>query len=134
MKQVSVLLVSGKKDDYEFIRNLLSEAKYTLFCFDWADSFDAGLLALSQKHYDIALVEDDLGIARGSQFIQKAEQKGFQVPVILFTCSDCWEGDEAAFESDAIYCLTRNKMTSKKLEELILKELDWELRREFFQF
>jgi hypothetical protein len=134
MKQVSVLLVSGKKEDYEYIRGLFLQAKFTLFCIDWAESFDAGQLALSQKRYDIALVEDDLGIWRGSQFIQKAEQDGIRVPTILFTCSECWDEDEAAFQSDAIYCLTRDKVTAERLEDIILKELDWEQKNAFLQF
>jgi DNA-binding response OmpR family regulator len=134
MKQVSILLVSGKKDDYQYIEKLLSHAKNTLFCIEWADSSDAGQRALSKKHYDIALVEDDLGIMRGSQFIQKAEKNGIRVPIILFTCSECWEADEAAFQSDAVYCLVRDKITPARLEEIILKELNWKITSSFLQF
>ncbi len=134
MKQVSVLLVSSNKEDYAFIQGLLLRAKYTLFDIEWADSFESGQQALCNKRYDIALVEDDLGIRRGSQFISKARQSGIRVPIILFTCSECWEGDEAAFQSDAIYCLSRDWITVERFEDIILKELNWERTSSFLQF
>jgi DNA-binding NtrC family response regulator len=134
MKQVSILLVSGEKEDYELFHEMLSQAKHASFTVDWVNAFEAGILALEMKRYAIALVEDDLGILKGSQFIQKAEQNGVQIPFILFTCSECWERDEEAFKSDAVYCLSREKITAERLEDLILKELDWQLKNLFLQF
>ncbi len=131
MKQVSVLLVSGNKDDFQFIRELLSHSQQIAFRIDWKDTFTSGLQALDRKHYDIALVNDDLGLISGSQFIQQAEQSEVLIPVILFTCGGCWDDDQTAFQSSAIYCLTREKMTTKKLVNLILKDLDWELMASF---
>ena len=127
LKQISLLLVSGKKDDYDTIQGLFSHLKSDRFCIDWAVSFEAAQRALNKNHYAVALVEDDLETMKGSQFILKTEQKGIELPIILFAKGDNWQGDEAAFQSDAIYCLDRDKMTPEKLEDIILKVLD--LRR-----
>jgi len=127
LKQFSILLVSGKKDDYDYIQEQFSHLKSAKFCVDWANSFESAQLALYKKSYAMALVEDDLEMMRGSQFVMKMEQKGIELPVILFARGDDWQGDEAAFQSDAIYCLDRDKLTPAKLEDIILKELD--LRR-----
>lgn len=134
MNQIAILLVSGKKEDYDYMQDLFLHLKSARFCTDWADTYESAQLALYKKHYDIALVEDDLELMRGSQFIEKAKQNGIDVPVILFANSNNWQGDEAAFQSDAICCLDRDKMTSAKLEDIILKELDLRRMITFLQF
>jgi DNA-binding response OmpR family regulator len=127
MKEITVLLVSYSKGDYEFIKGVLSSAQYSRFSVDWVKSIDAAGRALKEKRYDIALVEDDLGVMVGSKFISDLEQDGIITPVILFTSHDAWDWDEAAFQSAAVCCLTKEKINPERLEEIITKELQWKL-------
>ena len=124
MKQIHILVVTNDEADYRFIQELLSNsAEYQL---DWVRTYREGETALLMRSYDLALVNDNLGIFHGAQFIREEEQMGNPVPVILFNDNNSWLGHEDAFSSDAAYCLLRKEMTAERLKKLIHEEQDWQ--------
>lgn len=133
MVLIRVLLVADKEADYLFIKNLLSDKSET-FHIDWAHSFETGLFEIANQHYDIVLVDDDLGTHLGTNFIDTATQYGQHVPFILFTREDFWLSHEDVYTCSAVRCLAKHEMTAEVLRETIFQEVNWEKVRSVFHF
>jgi DNA-binding response OmpR family regulator len=85
---VRVLLVEDDEDDYVLTRDLLAEGFGGRVSVEWASSRTAGLEQLTERQFDVALLDYNLGSETGIDLLREARARGCRTPVIMLTGQD----------------------------------------------
>lgn len=56
-RSFKVLLIEDDEDDYELVKDMLSESTSSRFDLDWVDTFEAGLSAVCRAEHDVVLLD-----------------------------------------------------------------------------
>ena len=67
-----ILLIDPVKNDYFFIRDLLSQQEGHRFELDWVKTYEAALAAITDCQYVLYLIEYDLGHHTGLELLAEA--------------------------------------------------------------
>lgn len=116
---VKVLLVEDDEDDYAILKNKLAEIENISYELEWAETFDAGVEALSRHQYDVYLVDYHLGEYTGLDFLTEAVRLDCKAPVIVMTGQGGHAVDVAAIASGATDYLPKGQITVSLLERSI---------------
>ena len=116
---VKVLLVEDDEDDYIITRNLLEDIEGTTFKLVWLDTCDKGLEAISCHHYDLCLLDFNIGKSTGLDFLRKAGAQGIHSPIILLTGQGQHERDVEAMKAGAEDFLVKADVNVSMLERAI---------------
>lgn len=115
----NILLVEDDEDDYILTRFLLTEAKGNSFDLDWATTLKNAQEMLSQKDYDVILIDYLLGLQNGLDLVRDLSNKGNRTPTIVLTGQGSYELDLRAMKEGATDYLTKGEVTSVLLERTI---------------
>jgi PAS domain S-box-containing protein len=96
-----VLHVVGDEDDYLLTREMLSQAQGRKIILDWASTYKDGQLRLQSSFFDAVLVDHDLDLDTGIEFIREAISQGYSGPLILCSELDDYEVDIRAMDAGA---------------------------------
>lgn len=116
---VRVLLVEDDEDDYVLTRALLSEGFETRIELDWVETYALGLARLTERSYDVALVDHHLGSGTGIELLRAAVARGCRTPVIMLTGQHDRATDLAAMHAGAADFLVKGRVTGDMLERAI---------------
>jgi diguanylate cyclase (GGDEF)-like protein len=116
---VRVLLVEDDEDDYVLTRELLTEGFGARLAIVWANTRAAGLEQLTQGHYDVALLDYNLGSETGIDLLREARSRGCRTPVIMLTGQDDRATDLNAMHAGAADYLVKGRVTADMLERAI---------------
>lgn len=116
---LSVLIVEDDEDDFFIARNLLSKARSISFDLDWAQSYDEGLEAITNREYDVCLVDYRLGAYNGLDLLREAQDRNLTTPIILLTGQGDLEVDLAAMQIGAADYLVKGQIDAQLLERSI---------------
>ena len=116
---VRVLLVEDDEDDYVITRELLTEGFGARLTIVWANTREAGLEQLTQGHYDVALLDYNLGSQTGVDVLREARARGCRTPVIMLTGQDDRATDLNAMHAGAADYLVKGRVTGDMLERAI---------------
>ena len=116
---VRVLLVEDDEDDYVLTRDLLAEGFGSRFAVVWASSRTAGLDQLTQGHFDVALLDYNLGSETGIDLLREARARGCRTPVIMLTGQNDRATDIDAMHAGAADYLVKGRVTGDMLERAI---------------
>lgn len=116
---IRILLIEDDEDDYIIARDLLRSIESTRYEIDWKSTFEEGLSALEQGEYDVCIVDYRLGRHDGVEFVSAANQRGWQLPIILLTGQEDRTIDFAAMGAGAADFLGKAQITSSMLERSI---------------
>jgi PAS domain S-box-containing protein len=116
---LSVLIVEDDEDDFFIARNLLSKARSISFDLDWAQSYDEGLEAITNREYDVCLVDYRLGAYNGLDLLREAQERDLKTPIILLTGQGDIEVDLAAMQIGAADYLVKGQIDAQLLERSI---------------
>ncbi|HEY9088835.1 MAG TPA: PAS domain S-box protein [Anaerolineaceae bacterium] len=114
-----ILLVDDDEDDFILTREMLNKARKTQFLLEWAKSFQVGTEAIEANQFDAILVDYDLGLRSGIDFITEATQQGHKEPMILLTGRGGVETDLEAMQAGAAEYLNKGDINSSLLERSI---------------
>ncbi len=93
---ISVLVVDDDPEEIELTTHMLGkEAKYA-FQVTAAHTLDEALDAMRCDSFDVVLLDYRLGAMRGTEAIEKFNEAGFNVPVVLTSQHDDVSHDETA--------------------------------------
>lgn len=98
---VRVLLIDDDRSTSARRRELFEKHFPQQFVFDWAGSFDDGLVALRQAEHDVGVVSHPLGGRSGIEFIKAAISEGCQAGLIVNARQESRDDDVAAMDSGA---------------------------------
>lgn len=120
-QRTRVLLVDDESDEFMLCRDLLLRAGDPGFSLQWARSFETGLEMLGQDQPNVCLVDYQLGIRTGIDFIREAVVSATtdQIPLILMTGRGGRDIDADAVEAGAADYLDKLDLTPEMLERSI---------------
>ncbi len=107
------------EDDYFLVKAWLSQVKRGQFNLKWANSYEAGLQAVTAETFDVVLVDYHLGSRTGLELIRAAIETCQYVPFILFTGQGSYQVDLTAMEAGAADYLSKAEITAPLLERSI---------------
>ena len=116
---VRVLLVEDDEDDYVLTRDLLAEGFGGRVAVEWASTRTAGLHLLTQKSFDVALLDFNLGSETGVDLLREARARGCSTPVIMLTGQDDRATDLESMHAGAADYLVKGRVTGDMLERAI---------------
>jgi PAS domain S-box-containing protein len=114
-----ILMIDDDNEDYLIVKQMLLQAKGVKFDLHWAGSFHSGLGQIQSDHYDVVLVDYDLGGRTGLEIIREANANDYQAPFILYTGRGSYEVDVEAMNAGATMYLTKDEVNSLLLERVI---------------
>jgi diguanylate cyclase (GGDEF)-like protein len=86
---------------------------------DWASSRTAGLELLTERQFDVALLDYNLGSETGIDLLREARARGCRTPVIMLTGQDDRATDLTAMHAGAADYLVKGRVTGDMLERAI---------------
>lgn len=93
---ISVLIVDDDPEEIELTEHMLGkEAKYA-FQVTAANTIEESLDAMRCENFDVILLDYRLGATRGTDAVEKFNEAGFNVPVVLTSQHDDVSHDETA--------------------------------------
>ncbi len=121
---IRILLVEDDEDDYFLTRELLDEITAFDHELHWAASYSAGKLAITEKPFDICLIDYRLGEHTGLELLREAISEGCDTPMILLTGQDDPAIDLEAMDAGAADFLIKGKAEVSILERAIRYSLE----------
>ena len=116
---IKILMIDDNEEDYIFTKQILSKIIHTRYSFEWANSFDKGLIKLSEKKHDICIIDYKLGSKNGLDVINETISRDNNIPFILLTGQHDIEIDLKALNSGASDYLIKGEISPDKLERSI---------------
>ena len=116
---IRVLLVEDDEDDVVLTQTLLREADPSGYELEWVCDYDEALKRLSEGGYDVCLVDYQLGLRDGIEFIGAALERGCGAPIILLTGQGDRAVDVAAMNAGAADFLGKGQLSAALLERAI---------------
>jgi signal transduction histidine kinase len=114
-----ILLVEDDEDDYILVNEWLSRAGRGKSKLHWAASSDQAFQILEEENIDAILVDYDLGINNGLDFVRGAIEKGCLAPIIMLTGRGDYEVDLRAMETGVTDFLGKGEVNPQLLERTI---------------
>jgi signal transduction histidine kinase len=114
-----ILLVEDDEDDYILVREWLSRAGRGEFKLFWASSSEQAFKLLESENMDAILVDYDLGINDGLDFVTQAIEKGYQAPIVMLTGRGDYEVDLRAMDAGVSDFLGKGEVNPQLLERTI---------------
>lgn len=118
-KVINVLLVEDDEDDVLLVREYLDESRYFTFNVEWEPDVEKAKELIGSSSIHICLVDYQLGLANGLDFIQYARDQELIIPIILLTGHGDFEIDLEAMRSGATDFLVKGSLNARKLERSI---------------
>jgi len=119
LRAVNVLLVDDDEDDFVITRDLLSEIPARAFDIRWAASVEAGLAAMAGNRPDVCIVDYRMGEHSGLDFLRRAIEAGFDVPMVMMTGHGDHEVDLEAMRLGAAAYLIKGQVQPALLERTL---------------
>ena len=116
---MNVLLVDHDEDDFVITRDLLSEIPARAFDIRWAASVEAGLAAMAGNRPDVCIVDYRMGEHSGLDFLRRAIEAGFDVPMVMMTGHGDHEVDLEAMRLGAAAYLVKGQVQPAVLERTL---------------
>lgn len=130
-QRVRVLLVDDDEDEYILTQGLLADrstyaegAEQAGFDLEWAETFEAALIAINHCEHDIYLIDYNLGPRNGLELVEQAEALGCQKPIILMTGQGSYALDLQAMNAGVTDYLVKSEVTGPLLERTIRYALE----------
>ncbi len=113
----NVLLIDDDEDDYVITRTMVSEAHYRKIELRWVSTYEEGLKEITSGYpYDAVIIDYDLGIKTGLDFVREIVPKECKFPIILLTGRGSYEVDVEAMQAGVSLYLTKDEIDSLLLE------------------
>lgn len=116
---IRILIVDDDEDDFfitsEYIKNIRSNNFEIEWCFKYSDALEN----ISNKKFDLYLIDYHLGAKTGLDLIKEAIQNNWDQPFILLTGKGNQQIDIEAMQAGAVDYLIKSELDTEKLERCI---------------
>jgi signal transduction histidine kinase len=116
LRPLHVLLIDDDEDEFVFIRDLLKDAKNSVFRLEWTKNIQEARMKMLQRSHDIYLLDYRLGEVSGLELLKEVLLQGSKAPIILLTGYDDADVDREAMNLGAADYLQKSFLTSYLLE------------------
>ena len=118
-RETVVLLVEDDRDDFFLTQDLLRSIQREPHRVVWAATYDAAKLELSERSFDVALVDYRIDGRTGLEFISQVGSTYPSCPMILLTGLADPDLDLAAQQAGAVDYLVKDSLTVELLDRSI---------------
>jgi len=118
-QSIRILLIDDDEDYFFITRDLLTDIEGATYNVTWIPDIRMAHRALTTQHYDVCLVDYQLGQETGLDFLRAAIREGVKVPIILMTGQGGRKIDIEAMNLGAADYLNKNELSSALLERTI---------------
>jgi diguanylate cyclase (GGDEF)-like protein len=119
MDTIHILLVEDDEDDRLIIQEYLAEIEENSYQLVWAKKCQGALDLISEKSFDIALIDYRIGPENGLDLLVEIKKDHPELPVILLTGSGDRKVDLAAMQIGAADFLMKGQIDARILERSI---------------
>ena len=116
---IKVLLIEDDEDDVLLAKEYLGESQYYRFEVDWESNTKAAREKMTNKQYNVFLIDYRLGSENGLELIKFAQDNGVLVPCILLTGQGDLKVDIDASRYGAADYLVKTDLNADILERSI---------------
>lgn len=116
---IQVLLIDDDEDYFFITRDLLADVDGFTYNIAWVPDIHMAHRALTTQHYDVCLVDYQLGQENGLEFLRTAIEDGVRVPIILMTGQGGRTIDIEAMNTGAADYLSKDELSAALLEHTI---------------
>jgi PAS domain S-box-containing protein len=116
---IKVLLIEDDEDDVLLAKEYLGESKYYRFEVDWESNTKAAREKMTNRQYNVFLIDYRLGSENGLDLIKFAQDNGVLVPCILLTGQGDLKVDIDASRYGAADYLVKTDLNADILERSI---------------
>ena len=116
---IKVLLIEDDEDDVLLAKEYLGESQYFRFEVDWESNTKAARQKMTNKQYNVFLIDYRLGSENGLDLIKFAQDNGVLVPCILLTGQGDLKVDIDASRYGAADYLVKTDLNADILERSI---------------
>lgn len=113
-----ILVIDDSEAQFTLIQHLLSVLRQDVQ-FTFAPTYEQGLHIASTQHFDVMLIDYDLGGGNGLELIQTLQKLDINTPMILMTGHGNRAIDIQAMESGAVDYLDKQDIRATSLERSI---------------
>ena len=114
-----ILIVDDDEDDFfitsEYIKNIRSNNFEIEWCFKYSDALEN----ISNKNFDLYLIDYHLGAKTGLDLIKESIKNNWEQPFILLTGKGNQQIDIEAMQAGAVDYLIKSELDTEKLERCI---------------
>lgn len=114
-----VLLIDDSEAQYYLIEGFLAQSKINRFQLDWGASYTEALQLIERNHYDICLLDYELGEHTGLDILRQFEERGITTPVIVLTGYGSQDIDIAVMKAGAVEYIDKAMLNAHLLERAI---------------
>lgn len=125
-RHLKVLLIEDNPGDVRLIREMLAEARETLFHLESADGLAAGMQQLAKAPVDLILLDLSLPDSQGIETFQKAYAQAADVPIVVLSGSDDEELAMSAVQAGAEDYLVKGQVDG----DLLVRAIQYAIERE----
>ena len=115
MQECKVLLLEDNLGDARLVQEMLAGAANSLFRVSIADCLVAGLNALAQRRFDVALVDLSLADSHGLETLLTVERHAPGLPIVALAGTNSESLALAAVEHGAQDCLVKAALTAESV-------------------
>jgi PAS domain S-box-containing protein len=116
---IRILIIDDDEDDFfitsEYIKNIRSNNFEIEWCFKYSDALEN----ISNKNFDLYLIDYHLGAKTGLDLIKEAIKNNWEQPFILLTGKGNQQIDIEAMQAGAVDYLIKSELDTEKLERCI---------------
>ncbi|MCB0165907.1 MAG: GAF domain-containing protein [Anaerolineae bacterium] len=117
--QLNAFIVTADKHIQAVIKQALNETTTAQFNVAWATTYNAGMNHLAHNHYDICLIDYDLGLQTGIELLHDAAHNGWQVSAIMLFDKVDQPLFHEAEQAGALDCLAKDQLGPQLIERAI---------------
>lgn len=118
-KKARILLVEDDEDDFIIARDCIAELEEYHFTVDWVSTPSDALDQLKLNQHEICLLDYQLGALTGLTVLEKANEVGSRVPIIMLTGQSDKVLDKAALDAGAVDFIVKNELDSPRFARSI---------------
>jgi PAS domain S-box-containing protein len=123
-RQVRILIIDDDEDDFILTSGYLNAIEDRKLDIQWCYSYRQALELISQKAFDLYLVDYRLGAKTGIDLLKEAMIMNCEEPIILLTGKGNPNIDKQAMQMGAVDYLIKSELTTEKLERCIRYSLE----------
>lgn len=113
-------MVDDDEDDFILTRDILNDSpNKNAYSLTWCSNYEEGINAMLKSHYDLYLVDYNLGKHTGIDLLHEAIRSNCAEPIIMLTGQGDLIIDEEAMKIGAADYLVKGSITSQTLERSI---------------
>lgn len=115
---IRMLLVDDDEDDYILTRDLVRDIPGGMQ-LEWVSNVAAARARLTQGGIDVLLLDYQLGVSTGLDFLRELRSKGEELPIIMLTGLGDREIDIASMAAGATDYLVKSELSTQLLDRAI---------------